>query len=111
LELSDWAAANDTRLPIVPPDCEHPAHIYYLLLPHLEIRQALIAHLKERGILAVFHYLPLHLSVMGRKYGGKEGDCPVTERVSDQLLRLPLFYALSADEQTRVVDAIYEFQV
>ncbi|MBN2499489.1 MAG: dTDP-4-amino-4,6-dideoxygalactose transaminase [Anaerolineales bacterium] len=110
LELSDWAAVNDTRLPIVPPDCEHPAHIYYLLLPNLETRQALIAHLKARDILAVFHYLPLHLSVMGREYGGEVGDCPVTERVSDQLLRLPLFYALSTEEQIRVIDAIYEFQ-
>ena len=110
LELSDWAAANDTHLPMVPTDCEHPAHIYYMLLPNLEVRQALIAHLKERGILSVFHYLPLHLSVMGRKYGGEVGDCPVTERVSDQLLRLPLFYSLSTEEQMRVIDAIYEFQ-
>ena len=111
LELSDWAAANNVRLPIVPPGCEHPAHIYYVLLPSLDARQALIAHLKERGVLAVFHYLPLHLSVMGRKFGGKIGDFPVTERVSDQLLRLPLYYDLSYEEQTHVVDAIYDFQV
>jgi dTDP-4-amino-4,6-dideoxygalactose transaminase len=83
--------------------------MYYLLLPTLEIRTALIEHLKAREILAVFHYLPLHLSVMGKQFGGREGDCPVTERVSDQLLRLPLFSDLTEADQERVIDAVKSF--
>ena len=59
--------------------------MFYMLLPTLELRQGLIAHLRQHGIDSVFHYLPLHLSDMGRRFGGKTGDCPVTERVSDQL--------------------------
>jgi dTDP-4-amino-4,6-dideoxygalactose transaminase len=109
-ELRDWAAACDIRLPIVPDYCEQPYHIYYLLLPTLEMRQALIEHLKAQAILSVFHYQPLHLSVMGQQFGGKPGDCPVTERVSDQLLRLPLFNNFTHDEQTRVIEALYTFQ-
>jgi dTDP-4-amino-4,6-dideoxygalactose transaminase len=83
--------------------------MYYLLLPSLEARTALIGHLKSRGILSVFHYLPLHLSDMGRKFGGKAGDCPVTEDVSDRLLRLPFYNRLTEVEQQIVVDAIHEF--
>jgi dTDP-4-amino-4,6-dideoxygalactose transaminase len=75
----------------------------------LVYRQALIAHLKSVGILSVFHYLPLHLSDMGRKFGGQEGDCPVTEDISDRLLRLPFFNDLSEADQERVVTAIDEF--
>jgi dTDP-4-amino-4,6-dideoxygalactose transaminase len=84
--------------------------MYYLLLPSLDMRQALIAHLKAHSILAVFHYVPLHLSVMGERYGGQPGDCPVTERISDQLLRLPLFNDFSDAEQTQVIDALYSFR-
>ena len=75
--------------------------MYYLLLPSLEARTALIAHLRERGILAVFHYLPLHLSEMGRALGGREGQCPVTEDVTDRLLRLPFYTGLTEPSRTR----------
>jgi dTDP-4-amino-4,6-dideoxygalactose transaminase len=108
-ELADWAAERDVRLPVVPEDCVQPYHMFYMLLPSLEQRQSLIAHLKARGILSVFHYLPLHLSDMGRRYGGREGDCPVTEDVSDRLLRLPFFNELTESEQAQVVAAIKEF--
>jgi dTDP-4-amino-4,6-dideoxygalactose transaminase len=84
--------------------------MFYLLLPSLEFRQALIGHLKSHGILSVFHYLPLHLSDMGQKFGGKPGDCPVTEEVSDILLRLPLFNNLSEEEQASVIEAILTFR-
>jgi dTDP-4-amino-4,6-dideoxygalactose transaminase len=83
--------------------------MFYLLLPSLEMRQALIAHLKTRGILSVFHYLPLHLSDVGRRFGGKPGDCPVTEDLSDRLLRLPFYNNLTESDQARVVGAIREF--
>jgi dTDP-4-amino-4,6-dideoxygalactose transaminase len=82
--------------------------MFYMLMPSLERRQALIAHLKAHGILSVFHYLPLHLSDMGQRFGGKEGDCPVTESVSDRLLRLPFYAGLSEAEQARVIEAIRE---
>ncbi|MGB2910982.1 MAG: dTDP-4-amino-4,6-dideoxygalactose transaminase [Anaerolineales bacterium] len=107
--LKDWAEGNGVRLPYVPNYCQQPYHMYYILLPSLEIRQGLIEHLKAARILSVFHYLPLHLSDMGRKFGGKIGDCPVTENLSDQLLRLPFYNTLTIDEQERVINAILEY--
>jgi dTDP-4-amino-4,6-dideoxygalactose transaminase len=83
--------------------------MYYLLMPSLDARTALIDHLKSHGILSVFHYLPLHLSQMGQKFGGRIGDCPVTEDVSDRLLRLPFYNSLSDDDQDRVIEAIHSF--
>lgn len=108
-ELTDWAQEHGIGLPVVPPECEQAYHTFYLLLPSLAARQALIAHLRARGILGVFHYLPLHLSPMGEQFGGKPGDCPVTESVSERLLRLPFFYTLSSDEQQRVIDGVRSF--
>ena len=109
-ELSQWAAARDIRCPIVPDSCEQAYHMYYLILPTLQIRQALITFLKARGILAVFHYLPLHLSPMGQKLGGRPGECPVSESTSDRLLRLPFFNSLDPESQGRVIDAIHDFR-
>lgn len=110
-ELGDWAEENHVQMPFVPAHCEQSYHMFYLLFPNLEKRQAAIAHLRERGILAVFHYLPLHLSPMGEKYGGKPGDCAVTERVSDQLLRLPFYTNMTETEQKEVIAALKEFTV
>ena len=78
-ELASWAEANGVRLPIVPAECEQGYHMFYVLMPSFESRQALISHLAGLGILAVFHYLPLHLSPMGLSFGGRRGDCPLTE--------------------------------
>jgi dTDP-4-amino-4,6-dideoxygalactose transaminase len=107
-ELQDWAAAADVRLPIVPADCEQPYHLFYLLAPSPEARQALVDHLKTREIQAVSHYRPLHMSEMGRRFGGRAGQCPITENVSDRLLRLPLSAGLTVDEQDRVIAAVVE---
>ncbi|HXQ37695.1 MAG TPA: DegT/DnrJ/EryC1/StrS family aminotransferase, partial [Anaerolineales bacterium] len=107
--LKDWAAANNVLLPQIPGHCEQAYHMFYMLLPTLELRQKLISYLRERGIYSVFHYLPLHLSDMGRKFRGQEGDCPVTERVSDQLIRLPFHNALASSEQEIVIESIREF--
>jgi len=109
--LSDWAKAKGVRLPIVPPHCSQAYHMFYLILPSLEQRQNLIAHLMAHGILAVFHYLPLHLSEMGRRFGGQAGDFPVTEMVSNRLLRLPFYYDLSEAEQARVVETIEAYRL
>lgn len=108
-ELSAWARAQSICLPVVPDYCEQSFHMFYMLLPDLECRQRLIAHLKARGILAVFHYLPLHLSEMGIRLGGRVGQCPVTESVSDRLLRLPLFNSLTDAEQEDVIEALLVF--
>jgi dTDP-4-amino-4,6-dideoxygalactose transaminase len=110
-ELGAWAEENRVQMPFVPAHCEQTYHMFYILFPDLEKRQAAIAHLKERGIQAVFHYLPLHLSPMGEKYGGKAGDCPVTEQVSDQLLRLPFYTNMTEEDQMRVIEALREFSV
>ena len=83
--------------------------MYYLIVPSSRIRAALIRHLKSRGILGVFHYQPLHLSGMGRHYGGKPGDCPVTEHISERLIRLPFYNNLDRESQERVIRAIREF--
>lgn len=108
-KLKDWAARHDVRLPVIPEHCQQAYHMYYLLMPTLALRQKLIASLAARNILAVFHYLPLHLSDMGERFGGKVGDCPVTECVSDQLIRLPFNNALTREEQQRVIEAVLEF--
>lgn len=108
-ELTDWTARNGIRRPIIPPHCDQAWHMYYLLLPTLAARQALIQHLQRHHILAVFHYLPLHLSEYGLRYGGKPGDCPVTEDVSDRLLRLPFYNSMTAQDQSRVIEALHQF--
>ena len=104
--LRDWSENQDVQLPSVPKHCEQPFHMYYLVVPTLAIRQALISHLNNYDINSVFHYLPLHLSTMGRHFGGKEGDCPVAEDISDRLLRLPFFTDLSREDQSRVVSEL-----
>jgi dTDP-4-amino-4,6-dideoxygalactose transaminase len=83
--------------------------MFYLMLPSLAVRQRLISHLRERGVLAVFHYVPLHLSEMGISLGGAPGDCPVTEKISDCLLRLPFFNDLTREELAYVTESILAF--
>ncbi len=110
-ELKNWASANQVRLPYIPADRDQTYHMYYLLLPSLETRTRFIQTLRENGIYSVFHYLPLHLSDMGRKFGGKEGDCPVTEDISDRLVRLPMFYNLTASDQEFILETITNLSV
>lgn len=108
-ELAEWGGASGTKLPSIPIDRQQSFHMFYLLLPTPEARTRLLAHLQKHDILAVFHYLPLHLSEMGKKLGGRPGDCPVTEDVSERLVRLPFYNDLSEDDQSRVIDALREF--
>jgi dTDP-4-amino-4,6-dideoxygalactose transaminase len=108
--LKGWATDNGVRLPVVPEHCSHPHHMFYLLLPSEAARAHLIQHLKSSNILSVFHYLPLHLSEMGRRFGGGQSHCPVTERVSEQLLRLPFYNDMTEAEQDRVICAILKFK-
>jgi dTDP-4-amino-4,6-dideoxygalactose transaminase len=107
--LAGWARAHDVRLPTIPRPCEPAYHMYYLVMPSAEDRVRLTAHLRERGIQASPHYLPLHTSDMGQRYGYSAGDLPVTERVSDCLLRLPLFCDLAQEQLERVTEAVLDF--
>jgi len=109
LALSDWAQKNGVQLPTVPAHAEQAYHMFYILLPSLSLRQKFIQYLRDLGIYSVFHYLPLHLSDMGQSFGGKAGDCPVTEDVSDRLVRLPFHNGLSSSEQELTIDAILGF--
>ncbi len=109
--LSEWAPAHNIKVPTVPNYADQSYHLYYILLPSLEARTHMIDELKAQGIKAVFHYLPLNLSDMGRELGGYEGQCPVTEDVSDRLLRLPFYNTLSEADITRVVDAVKQITV
>jgi dTDP-4-amino-4,6-dideoxygalactose transaminase len=106
--LKEWAGASDVHLPKVPAYCDQAYHMFYIILPSLEARTRVIEHLKSKGILSVFHYLPLHLSPMGHKYGYKKKDCPVTESISERLLRLPFYNELTPTDQFQVIEAIQE---
>jgi dTDP-4-amino-4,6-dideoxygalactose transaminase len=108
--LRNWSQQNNVQMPTIPDYCDQAYHMFYLLMPNLELRQRFIMHLREKSINSVFHYLPLHLSDMGKGFGGKLGDFPVTERVSDQLVRLPFHNALTSAEQEEVIEAISEFK-
>jgi dTDP-4-amino-4,6-dideoxygalactose transaminase len=108
-ELSDWAGGQGVQTPIVPEGCQQPFHMYYLLFRSLEERTSMIARLRERNISAVFHYLPLNTSQMGMRFGGRAGQCPVAESVSDRLLRLPFYNNLTDDDQSRVIGAIHSW--
>jgi dTDP-4-amino-4,6-dideoxygalactose transaminase len=108
-ELALWAEQNGVQLPTIPPGCIPAYHIFFMLLPSPELRQRFIEHLRRRGIQSVFHYQPLHLSDMGRSFGGRPGDCPVTESIADRLVRLPFYNTLSPLEQDEVISAVLEF--
>ena len=108
--LRKWAEWHGIGCPVVPAHCDQSYHMYYLFMGSLEERQAFIEHLKARGVLAVFHYVPLHLSLMGRKVGGLGPDCPISEEASERLVRLPFFNAMMRDEQDRVIEAVIDFQ-
>ncbi len=109
-QLEPLARRGFIRMPAAPDGCRHNAHLFYLIVEtEREDRGRLIAHLKKKGIGAVFHYVPLHTSPMGRKMGCSERDLPVTEEMSERLIRLPCYYELTREDQDRVIDAILEF--
>ncbi len=93
------------EVPHVPAECVHNAHMYYLKLRDLADRTAFIAFMKERGISCVFHYVPLHSSPAGRKFGRFAGEDVYTTRESDRLVRLPMYYGMSEEDCTAVIDA------
>ena len=107
--LRDLEEAGKLRLPIVPDNCEINYHLFYILLPSENKRNSLMQYLKSCGVQAVFHYVPLHTSPMGSKFGYKPGDLPVTESASGRLLRLPFYPNIGQDAQEFVIAGIKEF--
>lgn len=104
LEKSGWL-----QCPSIPEHCESNYHMFYVLLPNSDVRDRLIANLKEDGIAAPFHYVPLHTAPVGMSFGYREGDLPVTENLSSRLIRLPFYYELSEMEQMQVVSRIQAY--
>jgi dTDP-4-amino-4,6-dideoxygalactose transaminase len=107
--LCRFAAEGLLNLPITPEGCESNYHIYYVMLPDRETRDALMAHLNRCGTAAASHYVPLHSSPMGQTFGYRTGDLPVTEEMSGRLLRLPAYPDLKEREQIQVVKQLSEF--
>lgn len=107
--LESWGRLYNVSLPFVPDYCEQPFHLYYLLMPSCEARNALIIHLKSREISSAFHYLPLHLSDMGRRLNNNQVYCPVAEEVSERIIRLPFFNDLTNDDLRRIIEAVTDF--
>lgn len=110
-ELRDWALARGARRPSVPAHCEQAFHLYCLLLPTEACRDQLIAHLRQRGIGAVFHYQPLHASPYVHRRWGRQPDCPVARETSRRLVRLPFYNTMTSREQKSVIRALREFSV
>lgn len=104
-----WGSRCGIQFPTIPAHCDPAYHMFYLLWPSLAQRQAFLAYLKAHEILAVFHYLPLHLAPMGQHFGGKAGQCPVTEDISDRLVRLPFYNSLTDDDLNLVIETIMQF--
>lgn len=108
-QLKPLKEAGKIELPFIPDDCEHNAHMFYIKTKDLSERTALINHLKENDILAVFHYVPLHTAPAGIKYARFHGEDVYTTKESDRLVRLPMYYQLTADEVTYICEKVTEF--
>lgn len=101
-------AQGKVRRPVIPLECQHNAHMYYLLLPDRECRTSLIDKLEANGVNAVFHYIPLHSSPAGRKYGRVDGDLSCTEAASDCVIRLPLWAEMAEEDVKQVITEVHE---
>ncbi len=108
--LSQWADERGFHTPKVPAEARHTSHMFYVRLDSLATRTSFLDHLKAKGVNAVFHYQPLHLSDVGRALGGKPGNCPEAERAGDDLVRLPLFETLDEGQQDQIIEAVISFR-
>ena len=117
--LASWAEYNEMlkpleqagiiRLPVIPEECCHNAHMFYIVTNSLEERGRLISFLKDNGIISVFHYVPLHSSRAGMKYGRFHGEDKYTTEISNRLLRLPMYYEIGSDKISYICEKIHEF--
>ena len=103
------AEAGLFEVPFIPAECEHNAHMYYIKLKDLKERTAFIKHLKDNGVMAVFHYIPLHSSPAGLKFGRFDGEDEVTTKDSERLVRLPLYYHLTKEDRAKVIETVKSF--
>ena len=108
--LGTWASANGIELQYVPDGSRPPAHLFCMLLPDLSQRTRFLAFTRERGVATTFHYLPLHSSPAGSRYGVDIRQCPNTNSVSDRLVRLPLFSDITDAEVSTILDVVAEFR-
>ena len=109
-QLLPLKEAGKIDLPVVPEGCVHNAHMYYIKVRDLSVRSRLIAYLKENGICAAFHYVPLHSSPAGEKFGRFCGEDVYTTKESERLVRLPMFYDLSETDMEYIVEKIQQFE-
>ena len=107
--FADLERKGRIELPFIPGECKHNAHMFYIKARDLKERTALISHLKENDILAVFHYVPLHSAPAGAKFGRFAGEDKYTTKESERLLRLPLYYGLKEDECEYIIEKVKEF--
>ena len=108
--LADWSRINGVQMPFVPEHCQTPYHLFHMVMPSAQSRDALISHLRAAGILAVFHYQPLHLSPYGHRIQ-PNADCPVTEEVSERLVRLPFYTNMDEADTVAVIESVCSFVV
>jgi dTDP-4-amino-4,6-dideoxygalactose transaminase len=108
--LRPWAESGNITLPTVPAACNQSFHMFYLLMPSADSKHRLLNHLKANGISAASHYLPLNTSMMGQRFGGRPGQCPVSEHLATVLIRLPFYTSLTPEDQQTVIDALYAFE-
>ena len=108
--LQKWAVDQGVTLPTVPDSCTQAYHMFYMVMPSASARERLITYLGAKGILAVWHYQPLHISKIGKMFGGWDGQCPVAERVAEHLVRLPFYTTMTNEEQSVVIEALCEFE-
>jgi len=101
--------AGKLRLPVIPENCVHNAHMFYVITKDLKERTAFIAHMRKNDILAVFHYIPLHSAPAGVKFGRFDGKDEITTPYSERLVRLPLYFGLTESDQQKVIDTVLEF--
>lgn len=108
--LQELAQEGKIQQPFVPEGCAHNAHMYYIKVKDIQVRSRLISYLKEKGIMSVFHYIPLHSSPAGSKFGRFSGEDVYTTRESERLLRLPMFYNLDMENVKKITEAIVSFK-
>jgi dTDP-4-amino-4,6-dideoxygalactose transaminase len=109
-DLADWSRINNVQLPFVPDYCQTPYHLFHMIMPSEASRDALISHLRDAGILSVFHYQPLHLSPYGQRVG-PGAECPMTEDVSARLIRLPFYTNMDEADAGAVIESVCNFAV
>ena len=108
--LENWSSKNNILLPKTPHHCNQAYHMFYLLMPNLVTRTRFIKYLETNNINAVFHYIPLHLSSIGKKFRNSEAELPISINISDRLVRLPFFNNISKNEMDEIIQVIKQFE-